>query len=68
MFRVLLSKNETCLAANQVVASCVNTACTSDWIKLGGSHAIYGMFVTYCKPSLPLASKSRIMYRICLKK
>ena len=67
MLRVLLSTNETCLAAKQVFASCVNTDCTSDWIQLGGSHVIYGMFVTCCKPSLPLASKSRIMYRICLK-
>ena len=28
---------------------------TSDWIKLRGSHAIYGSFVTCCKTSLSLA-------------
>jgi len=41
---------------------------TSDWIKLRGSHAIRGIYVTCCNTSLPWASKTRNMYRFCSKK
>ena len=40
----------------------------SDWIKLRGSHAIHGSYVTCSKTSLPWAGKTRNMYRFCRKK
>ena len=51
MLRVLPLRNQTCLAANQVVASCVNTDFWLD--KLRGNHAIHGSYVTSYKTSLP---------------
>ena len=47
---------QTCLATNQVFASC--GILTSDWLKLRGSHAIHGIYVTRCKTSLLWASKT----------
>ena len=41
---------------------------TSDWIKLRGSNAIHGMYVTCCNTSLPWAGKTRNMNRLCSKK
>ena len=41
---------------------------TSDWIKLRGSHAIHGSYITCCKTSLPWAGKTCNMYRFCRKK
>jgi len=40
-------------------SGCVKLRCilTSDWIKLPGSHAKHGIYVTYCKISLPLPLK-----------
>ena len=40
----------------------------SDWIKLHGSHAIRGIYVTFCNTSLSWAGKTRNMYRFCSKK
>ena len=40
---------------------------TSDWIKLRGSHAIHGSYVTCCKTSLLWVSKTRNMYRFSAK-
>ena len=47
---------QTCLATNQVFASC--GILTSDWLKLRGSDAIHGIYVTRCKTSLPWAGKT----------
>lgn len=41
---------------------------TSDWIRFGGSHAIHGIYVTFCKTSLPRVGKTRNKYRFCRKK
>ena len=52
---------QTCLATNQVFASC--GILTSDWLKLRGSHAIHGIYVTRCKTSLLWAVK-RATYHV----
>ena len=52
----------------QTSSSQVALILTSDWIKLRGSHDIHRSYVTCCKTSLPWASKTRDMYRVCCKK
>ena len=50
----------TCLATNQVVASCMNT---NFWLdKITQSHAKHGSYATCCKKSLPWASKMCFIY------
>ena len=41
---------------------------TSDWMKLLGSHAIHGSYVTCCETSLSWTGKTRNMYRFFCKK
>ena len=41
---------------------------TSNWIKLRGSHAAHGSYVTGCKTSLLWTGKAHNMYRFCCKK
>ena len=41
---------------------------TSDWMKLHGSHAILGSYVSCCKTSLPWVGKTSNMGRFCCNK
>ena len=59
---------QTCLVTKLIRLLQVAWILISDWIKLRGSHAIHGSYVTCSKTSLPWAGKTRNMYRFCRKK
>ena len=65
-WRVLLPSFKCVL--QQIRLLQVSWILTSDWIKLRGSHAIHGSYVTCCKTCLSWAGKTRNRYRCLCKK
>ena len=62
---IFTTQFKTCLATNQVVASCLNTDLL--FVK-NRSHIIHRIYVTCYNSSLPWAGKMCNMYRFCCKK